>query len=114
MQQYETDMRQGDLPKAWHILSAEQQARERSFDDFVRSRTQQLREPEMVEFSILGTDSDREVVASWIRTASIGTADVGRAVVVQVEYPGLKNNAGWAAYLVGPDADGQDRIWLLR
>ena len=108
----------GDWPNAWALLAP-----------WARPTLADFTDDEGLYFrSVKGRWStgppqhDLSVLRQWLfaenepsrRIGGLG-ADLGRAYLVEVDYPAMAgNNAGWEMYLAAPDDSGTWRLWLIR
>ena len=109
---YITDLVGRRWRPAWDLLSSDNRPTIEAFTDersaFFKSVAGR--------FMAKDPTHDAAVLANWLQSPTLApSANLGRAFVVEVDYPALSgNNAGFEIYLAAPDRGGTWRVWLLR
>ncbi len=111
VRQYTQALVDGDYPAAWALLAPQARAQSGSMAQFSDERAAFFVSV-AGRFKVVVSPPDVAPLTDWLSATDGATIDLGRAVLVEVDYPALAgNNAGYELYIVNPAAT--DAGWEL-
>ena len=108
----------GNWPAAWALLAPLERP---TFAEFIADEGLYFQSVKG-RWNAAPPQHDPTVLHQWLfaeneptrRIGGLG-ADLGRAYLIEVDYPAMAgNNAGWEMYLAAPDAGQTWRLWRIR